>query len=77
MTKAKPIELNKSFYYYKWITSQNIIFSIYPEIEAFYKQLSETVSKIPIALEARNKIINNEIATIFNGHPIAGMPIYS
>jgi Fe-S-cluster containining protein len=84
MTKAKPIELNKTFYFHKWIQTQDIVFSIYPELKVIYEELVKTVSLLPTLEEekakilgARNKIINEDIATIFNGHPVAGMPIYS
>lgn len=77
MTKDKSIELNKTHYYYKWINSQDIVFSMFPELVVIYQRLIETISQMPKLIDIRNKIINVDIATVFNGHPITGMPIYA
>lgn len=76
MTRDKSISLEKSFYYNKWKDAQEIIFSMFPGLNSIYEKLNESVTGIGKSLEMRNKIINNDIAILFNGHPITGMPIY-
>jgi len=76
MTKDKSISLEKSFYYHKWKETQEIVFSMFPGLDSIYAKLNESVTGMGKSLDLRNNIINNDIAILFNGHPISGMPIY-
>ncbi len=83
MTKAKPITLNKTYYYHKWLDSQKILFSIFPDLESAYHKLLSILSGLPkteeergMALDKGNEVINVEMANIMNGHPNLGRPFY-
>jgi hypothetical protein len=74
MTKAKPLMLNKTYYYHRWLDSQTILFSIFPELAPLYRKLIETVSPLPMpgtsriaALTEGNAIIGIEMSEMMNG----------
>ncbi len=46
MTKAGSLLLNKTYYYHQWAPSQNIPFSIFPEIGETYKRLLAAVMEV-------------------------------
>jgi Fe-S-cluster containining protein len=69
MTKDRSIYLGKSFYYHKWKDSQALVFSVYPELRPMYKKLKKNMSILRKSFELRNRVMNEEIATIFNGNP--------
>lgn len=74
MTKAKPLLLNKTYYYHRWLDSQAILFSIFPELAPLYRKLLDTVSPLPepgkgrmSALAKGNTIIDIEMSEMMNG----------
>lgn len=74
MTKARPLMLNKTYYYHRWLDSQTILFSIFPELAPLYRKLLDTVSPLPdpgksrmAALAKGNDIIGNEMSEMMNG----------
>jgi Fe-S-cluster containining protein len=83
MTMAKPIMLNKTYYYHRWLGSQAILFSIFPELGTLYERLLAIVSKPPkkgkdrsAAFRKANSIIGTEMAAIMNGHSSPDKPFY-
>lgn len=83
MTMAKPITLNKTYYYHQWLGSQAILFSIFPELGTLYEKLVDAVSNLPKEGSARktafrkgNAIISTEMAAAMNGHACRGRPFY-
>jgi hypothetical protein len=83
MTKAKPILLNKAYYYHRWLDSQAILFSVFPELGNMYERLLDAVLNLPPQGKARTKalmrgnaIIGTEMATMMNGHSSHGKPFY-
>lgn len=74
MTKARPLILNKTYYYHRWFDSQAILFSIFPELALLYRKLLETVFPLPMpgknrsaALLKGNAIIGIEMSEMMNG----------
>jgi len=66
--------LNKTYYYHRWLDSQAILFSIFPELAPLYRKLIETVSPLPMpgknriaALAKGNAIIGIEMSEMMNG----------
>jgi hypothetical protein len=84
MTKARPIVLNKTYYYHQWTGSQDILFSIFPKLERAYRNLLDAVGNLPDdetnrgrALKKGNEIIRDELSVILNGHRGTGRTFYS
>jgi hypothetical protein len=69
MTKAQSLYLEASFYYHKWKDCQELIFSILPELRPLYKKLEKSSQRMRESFERRNRIIRDEIAPLFDGHP--------
>ncbi len=74
MTRAKPLMLNKTYYYHQWHDSQEIVFSIFPGLASLHRKLVETISPLPMpgrrrtaALTAANAIIHDEMYGMMNG----------
>ena len=74
MTRAKPLMLNKTYYYHQWFNSQAILFSIFPELAPLYRKLLKTVFPLPMpgknraaALLKGNAIIGDEMSEMMNG----------
>jgi hypothetical protein len=74
MTKAKPLMLNKTYYYHRWLDSQDILFSIFPELALLHRKLLSTVFPLPApgrsrtaALMTANAIIGTEMFEMMNG----------
>lgn len=74
MTRARPLMLNKTYYYHQWLESQSILFSIFPELAVLYRKLLETISPLPAPGKSRtkallkgNSIISNEMSEMMNG----------
>lgn len=83
MTKARPITLNKTYYYHKWLDSQGIIFSIFPGLGAEHEKLLAAVSNLSEDEEKRaekldrgNEIIGIDMGNLMNGIPTIGKPFY-
>jgi Fe-S-cluster containining protein len=83
MTRAKPITLNKTYYYHQWLDSQDILFSISPELGILYGKLLSALSNLPkegrdrtAAFRKGNTIIGTEMAVVMNGGLCAGRPFY-
>jgi Fe-S-cluster containining protein len=83
MTKARPIMLNKTYYYHRWAGAQDILFSIFPKLERVYRNLLEAVGNLPdddagrrAALKKGNEIIRDELSRVLNGHSGTGRPFY-
>jgi Fe-S-cluster containining protein len=47
MTRAKPITLNKTYYYHRWINSQEILFTVFPQLVRLYQELNRLILKLP------------------------------
>jgi Fe-S-cluster containining protein len=84
MTKARPLMLNKTYYYHRWLDSQAILFSVFPGLGPLYRKLLDTVSPLPLpgkqriaALIRGNAIISSEISGIMNGVYGEERPFYS
>jgi Fe-S-cluster containining protein len=78
MTKAKPLLLNKTYYYHQWAGSQEILFSLFPGLENAYQGLLDVLRDLPLSGEKRtamlargNAIIRIEFPKIMNGQ-VAG-----
>ncbi len=76
MTRAKPLILNKTYYYHRWVNSQDILFSVFPRLKALYRDLLNLISCLPdgglarrMSLTRSNSLICNEIANVLNGRP--------
>jgi Fe-S-cluster containining protein len=83
MTKAGPLLLNKTYYYHQWAPSQDILFSIFPELEEVYRRLLAAVMELSSdnaerieALMRGNEIIRVEITGILNGRAGTSKPFY-
>ena len=83
MTRARPIMLNKTYYYHQWTGSQDMLFSIFPKLESAYRNLLKAVGNLPddgakrrAALKKGNEIIRGELTMILNRHSGAGRPFY-
>jgi Fe-S-cluster containining protein len=83
MTMARPIVLNKTYYYHRWLGSQNILFSIFPELGTLYERLLDALSNLPkegnerkAAFRKGNAIIGTEMAFSMNGRSCPGKPFY-
>jgi Fe-S-cluster containining protein len=83
MTKARPLMLNKTYYYHRWLDSQAILFSIFPGLAPLYQRLIETVSPLPMpgknriaALAKGNAIIGIEMSEMMNGRRSRQPPFY-
>lgn len=83
MTNAKPIFLNKTYYYHQWMDSQDILFSIFPELGTLYGKLLDVLSRLPARGDARtsallqgNAIINKEMAFLMNGRSAEDSAFY-
>jgi hypothetical protein len=68
--------LDRSFFYHQWIGAQDIIFSVYPELENIYKQLVETAAKLSLleqekakTIEERNRLSQLAFAVIMGSPP--------
>jgi len=76
MTNDKEINLEKSYYFHKWQSHQNILYDFYPDLEQTANDLNNVVSSIQNSFAKRNEIINIRISTIMNGSPMAGTSIF-
>ena len=83
MTKARPLVLNKTYYYHRWVDSQAALFSVFPGLAPLYRKLLDTVSPLPLpgrsrtaALMKGNAIIGNEISELMNGRHGKEHPFY-
>lgn len=83
MTGAKPLMLNKTYYYHKWLPTQGILFDLFPSLEGLYRILLDTVSCLPddreereAALHRGNEIIGGEMARMMNGRRAEGRLFY-
>jgi hypothetical protein len=83
MTKAKPLVLNKTYYYHHWIDAQEIIFSIFPPLASLHRKLVRALSPLPLpgssrraALMTANAIINHEMYEMLNGCQSQGYSFY-
>ncbi len=82
MTKARPITLNKTYYYHHWLDSQGMLFSIFPGLGELYIKLLKIVVPLPRdktrkeALVAANIVIGKEISDMMNGRPATNSLFY-
>lgn len=74
MTRAKAIMLNKTYYYHHWVHSQEILFSVFPQLIGLHRELLQLISNLPgkgldrrRSLTKGNLLIGGEIATLMNG----------
>ena len=83
MTKARPLVLNKTYYYHRWLDSQAILFSVFPGLEPLYRELLHTVWPLPMSEKSRstalmkgNTLIAGDISEVMNGRRGGERPFY-
>lgn len=74
-TRANPVVLDKTFFYHHWLNSVEVVFSVYPELQALYEQLKETALRLSQlesekaqAIEDRNRISGLMLQTIMGSN---------
>jgi len=68
MTKDKPMYLGKGYYHHKWKDSQDIPFSMFPELKNMVGKLRTSVEWLKRSFEEKNQIMS-EITTLLNSQP--------
>jgi Fe-S-cluster containining protein len=81
MTHGNSICFDKQFYYHRWKDHQQIIFSIFPELETPLIEIQRSILDISEQVKIHNKKmydnLNNKIGIILTGHIMVKPKIYS